>query len=146
MKKIFASLLCLLVSVSVVAIGGEVEVKVTEIGSSEGRVVIGLYEDGNFPETGEQFRGAVLKNNSSPLVHTFEDVPPGEYAISLFHDENENGEFDTNLMGMPNEGYGFSKNVYNWYGGPPGFDKASFTLEAEDTLSLEIKVKNWPPI
>ncbi len=146
MKKTVACLLSLLISVSVFAFSEEIDVKVTEIGSTEGNIVIGLYEEGNFTETDKELMGAVLEADSSQLDHTFKEVPPGEYAISLYHDKNENGKHDKNLMGIPTEGYGFSKNVYNWYGGAPGFDKASFTLEPGETKNLEIKVKNWPPV
>ena len=38
------------------------------------------------------------------------DLPPGNYALRVMHDENGNGKFDTNLVGMPTEGYGFSNN------------------------------------
>ena len=33
-------------------------------------------------------------------------LPEGEYAISLFHDENENKELDTNFIGIPKEAFG----------------------------------------
>ncbi|AYZ72564.1 DUF2141 domain-containing protein [Stenotrophomonas maltophilia] len=41
---------------------------------------------------------------------TFKGVPAGSYAVLLTHDENDNGKLDTNLVGMPVEGYGFSNN------------------------------------
>lgn len=63
----------------------------------------------------------------------------------MFLDENGNGEHDKNLLGMPKEGYGFSNNVYNWYGGPPEFKKASFEVGQEEMITLTIQVKNWPP-
>lgn len=41
--------------------------------------------------------------------HVFRDVPHGTYAISAFHDANRNGKMDR-LMGMPKEGFAFSRN------------------------------------
>ena len=38
-----------------------------------------------------------------------ENLEKGEYAISVHHDENDNGELDFGGMG-PVEGYGFSNN------------------------------------
>lgn len=38
------------------------------------------------------------------------DLPPGRYAVRVLHDENGNGRLDTNVLGMPTEGYGFSNN------------------------------------
>ena len=40
----------------------------------------------------------------------FEDLAPGAYGVLVLHDENDNGRLDTNLLGMPVEGYGFSNN------------------------------------
>jgi uncharacterized protein (DUF2141 family) len=37
-------------------------------------------------------------------------LPPGQYAVQVMHDENDNGKFDTNFVGLPIEGYGFSNN------------------------------------
>jgi uncharacterized protein (DUF2141 family) len=37
----------------------------------------------------------------------FSDIKPGKYAIAVIHDENCNGELDSNLFGIPTEGYGF---------------------------------------
>jgi uncharacterized protein (DUF2141 family) len=36
-------------------------------------------------------------------------VTPGDYAISVFHDENSNGKLDRNFMGMPKEGVGIKR-------------------------------------
>ncbi|MEM6450979.1 MAG: DUF2141 domain-containing protein [Cyanobacteria bacterium P01_D01_bin.105] len=41
---------------------------------------------------------------------TFESLPLGTYAVSVFHDENEDGEINQGNFGIPLEGFGFSKN------------------------------------
>jgi uncharacterized protein (DUF2141 family) len=41
----------------------------------------------------------------------FTGVEPGEYAIALLHDENDNGKADRALGMMPKEGYGFSRDA-----------------------------------
>lgn len=65
------------------------------------------------------------------LTVTFPDLAPGTYAVSLFHDANGNGKLDTNLIGIPTEGYGFSNNV--GARGRPKFSEAKFTLLADGT-------------
>jgi uncharacterized protein (DUF2141 family) len=57
--------------------------------------------------TAEVKAGETAKNNEAVVI--FEDLPAGTYAISIHHDENANGKFDTSL-GMPKEGYGMSNN------------------------------------
>ena len=41
----------------------------------------------------------------------FADVKPGNYAIALLHDENDNGKADRAMGMMPKEGYGFSRDA-----------------------------------
>jgi uncharacterized protein (DUF2141 family) len=41
----------------------------------------------------------------------FSDIKPGKYAIAVIHDENCNGKLDTNMFGIPKEGYGFSSGA-----------------------------------
>lgn len=54
-----------------------------------------------------------------------EDVPPGHYAVGVMHDEDSDGEFDTGFLGIPTEGYGFSRDARGSLG-PPSFDSAAF--------------------
>lgn len=71
------------------------------------------------------------------LVLEIPELGAGQYAITLFHDVNDNGQLDMNAMGMPLEGYGFSNNV--GARGRPQFDDARFDLPAEGR-TLEIRV------
>jgi uncharacterized protein (DUF2141 family) len=58
----------------------------------------------------------------------FKDLKPGSYAVMITHDENGNGKLDTNLMGMPLEGYGFSNNPQVMR--KPTWDEARFEVPA----------------
>ncbi len=58
------------------------------------------------------------------------ELPPGDYAATTYHDENDNGRFDTNFLGLPEEGYGFSNNVRPFLAAP-SFDAARFHLPPE---------------
>jgi len=55
-----------------------------------------VYIDGESTLSGEQ------------IDYEFSDVPFGEYAIKVYHDENNNGRFDTGPQG---EALGFSENI-----------------------------------
>lgn len=78
---------------------------------------------------------SVPAHNGPVLV--FRHVPPGNYAVSLFHDENSNGRLDK-LMGIPTEGFGFSHDAPVHFG-PPKFDAAKVAVAGTD-LTLKIKV------
>ena len=53
-------------------------------------------------------------------------VVPGQYAISLFHDQNSNAKLDT-FLGVPREGFGFSRNPVIRFGAP-NFDSVNMEL------------------
>lgn len=57
------------------------------------------------------------------------DVPPGDYAVSVIHDENGNGRLDK-FVGIPREGFGFSRNP-RLRMGPPRFEECRVTIGQE---------------
>ena len=61
------------------------------------------------------------------MVFTFEGLESGMYAVSLFHDENDNGKLDANFMGIPREPYAFSNNAKGFFG-PPTFQDCQFEV------------------
>ena len=68
----------------------------------------------------------------------FKDLPPGDYAVMVMHDENGNGKLDSNMIGMPVEGYGFSNNPNVMR--KPTFEEARFTLpQAGATIGISLR-------
>jgi uncharacterized protein (DUF2141 family) len=65
------------------------------------------------------------------VSYTFKDLKPGTYAVGIFQDENSNGKLDSNFLGIPKEGFGFSNNPKLMR--KPTFDEAHFTLGADNT-------------
>jgi uncharacterized protein (DUF2141 family) len=53
-------------------------------------------------------------------------VAPGDYALLIIHDENRNGRLDT-MLGLPREGFGFSRNPAMRMG-PPHYRDVRFAL------------------
>lgn len=51
----------------------------------------------------------------------------GNYAIAVYHDANENGELDTNFLGIPTEKYGFSNGARGKFG-PATWEQAKFPV------------------
>ena len=65
------------------------------------------------------------------------ELPPGTYAIGIFHDVNLNNKMDNNFFGIPKEQYGFSNNARAFLG-PPAFDAAAFEVKGETTQSIDL--------
>lgn len=58
---------------------------------------------------------------------------------ALFHDANGNGRLDSNRLGIPVGGIGFSNNATGSFG-PPAFEKAAFDLPADGAVTQSIKL------
>lgn len=71
----------------------------------------------------------------------FDKLPQGSYSVSLFHDENLNGKLDSNFVGMPQEGYGFSNNPPKGFG-PPKPELTAFKVTQPKSV-IEIKLIYW---
>ena len=116
---------------------GDLEVTVTNIETSEGKIRAVLFEgkDG-FPDEKEKaFRKASVDAQKGKTTFIFENVPYGEYAISLMHDKNGNGKMDFNFIGIPQEGYGISNNK-NPGLSMPKYEDAHFTHQSSPNRIL----------
>lgn len=130
------SALILIVSATLLA-QTKLEVTVKNIKEITGTVRIGLFtNEKDFLKTAQE--GKIIKATAEEVTVVFENLTPGDYAISAIHDKNENGELDSNFMGIPNEPYGFSNNVMGTFG-PPSFEKAKFSLPATKTTVINLR-------
>nr|WP_293845807.1 DUF2141 domain-containing protein [uncultured Arsenicibacter sp.] len=66
------------------------------------------------------------------------DVDPGEYAVAVYHDVNDNGKLDKKLFGIPKEPYGFSNN-YRPVVSAPSFKDCQVSVGTGET-SVSIKL------
>lgn len=106
---------------------GTLELQVDNVGSAEGSLMIALYDKaGDWRERPVRSLQQVAKPGS--VTVTFADLPPGSYAIALYHDRNGNGKLDSNVLGIPREPYGFSGKAPTM--GPANWDQARFEVPA----------------
>jgi uncharacterized protein (DUF2141 family) len=119
---------------------GVLEIKITNIENGSGTIYIAVLDsaEGWLKSDSESkpFRDATQTVSSTDdLLVSIEGLPPGKYAISLFHDLNGDAEMDTNFVGFPKEPFGFSAPMGKF--GPPKFDEAAIEFSGENT-SVEI--------
>lgn len=68
----------------------------------------------------------------------FEDLAPGAYAVSVHHDEDGDGVFDTGIFGIPLEGVGASRDAHGTMG-PPSFEDARIEVpEGESRIVVHV--------
>ncbi len=109
------------------------DVSISGMRSAKGSLVVTVYPDRprRFLD-GKYKLGKQVLPVTLPLTRACFAVPkPGWYAVAMFHDENNNGHFDTNIFGYPVEGYGFSNNP-KLYLGPPSLAQVRFPAHAGD--------------
>ena len=67
-----------------------------------------------------------------------ENIEKGNYAVSVYHDENNNGNLETGgVFGIPVEPYGFSNNPTMTFG--PSFKKSVFKMTSDKNISIKLK-------
>jgi len=109
------------------AAGNSIKVLVVGLHSNEGEVDCALFAgaDGFPSDPSKAGKTAKSKIENGQAVCMFAGLVPGDYAVSVFHDENGNGKLDRNFIGMPKEGVGASNDAAGNFG-PPKYDDARF--------------------
>ncbi|MDT0677099.1 DUF2141 domain-containing protein [Autumnicola musiva] len=130
---IFLSFFCGILSLNA---QNNIEVEITDFESDKGQAMIGLYNTEN-SFLKKEFKGKQLKIQDKKVMFTFADIPEGNYAIMVFHDEDKNNELTTNFLGIPKENYGASNNAPSKFG-PPKWKDAKFEVKNGKTLKQKI--------
>jgi uncharacterized protein (DUF2141 family) len=109
---------------------GTITVRIEALRNNNGTVYVSLFD--NKKAFGDN-KGAVVSVQARPANRTavvmLDNVAPGRYALSFIHDENDNKKLDTNWIGIPKEGFGYSKDAMGKFG-PPKFDDALLDVPA----------------
>ena len=117
----------------------DLTVTVTNIQNAKGKISFGLFrKQDSFPVKGKQFKGVLIETTKSKTKYTFQNLEKDGYAVAVYHDENNNGILDKNLVGAPTEAYGFSRNARATFSAP-SFEEAK--VELNDNKSIEIWIK-----
>ena len=109
----------------------KLNIEIDDIRKDKGIIMLQLFDE-NEKVIAEE-KGNIT---DSKCIFTFENLIPGKYAVRYYHDENMNGKMETNLVGKPTEGYGFSNNVIGKFG-PPPFQKWLFEINADKKIVLK---------
>ena len=107
-----------------------ITVRIEALRNDKGTVYVSLFD--NKKAFGDN-KNAVVSGQARPANRTavvvLDNMAPGKYALSFIHDENDNKKLDTSWIGIPKEGFGYSKDVMGKFG-PPKFDDAVMDVPA----------------
>ena len=122
---------------------GSVLVTISNLRSQTGKVNVSLFNAAKgFPSNPEKAVAIQrVSISSNQVTLRFDNIPFGTYAVACHHDENGNGKMDTNLLGIPKEGYGASNNAVGKFSAPK-FSEAKFPFDGA-VLSVNIKMFYW---
>ena len=108
-----------------------------------GEIHIAIYDSAEAFEADRGEKGGAAPGITQGTIEMVEpgsvtyryELPPGTYAIGIFHDANLNNQLDNYFFGVPREQYGFSNNARGFMG-PPSFDDAAFSVEGKTEISI----------
>jgi len=138
MKYIFTIAFCVFFQFCLNAQTANLTVNVTNVNFPEGKIMLALFNSKEtYFDLDQMVAGFEIRADSSVVTCTFQDLPTGTYAITIYHDKNNNGEMDRNWLGMPKEGYAFSNNFTSAIR-PASFNDAAFQLRKDTTLVIKM--------
>ena len=121
---------------------GSLTIEIDGLRNASGTINLSLFDtaDGFPNDTAHVLRSASqeLTDKTGP-VFRFDGLDYGNYAVSILHDENGNGEMDTGFLGVPSEGFGFSNNPGIGFGAP-SFESCRFRF-AIPQLTLRVAIR-----
>ena len=117
------------------------KVQIEGLQEAKGQICYSLFDRSKgFPDSSDDTLQAkcVSIQERSPRL-TIENLHLGTYAVAFFHDVNEDGELNRNFLGIPQEGFGFSRNP-EIQTSPPSFgESAVFVTGAETNLQVQMR-------
>ena len=122
---------------------GSMSLEVSNIKETKGRIWVGIYEsDADFLNREKSRLVEMAVDHAGNVIIPINALAYGkEYALAIFHDENDNGEMDRNWLGLPTEPWAFS-------GEPktrlrlPVFDEVKFIFE-QGMEEQAVRLRKW---
>jgi uncharacterized protein (DUF2141 family) len=131
----YRSLLIGILAVSPFSYSAEIRVEIQNCTINK-PVLLALYNSSaGFPggKESQAFKVLSVMAEQNSTLTVFPDVPAGRYALAVYADLNDNQKLDLNLMRIPKEPYGFSRDARNAFT-PPSFEQAAFEVPEGGTL------------
>lgn len=116
----------------------QLTIKISNIEKIKGEIKVGIFNtDTNFLKEGYAIKNYSIKVENNTAILTITDLPKGEYAITMYHDQNSDNECNRNFIGIPKEPYGFSNNIRPKMSAPK-YKDCKFILSENKTLNIKL--------
>lgn len=115
-----------------------VTITIENIKGKKGTIQIAVFNTASsFPKVGGEYKLMQYTVSEGQSRFKIKDLPNGEYAIAIHHDENSDGKMNTNMIGIPKEGYGFSKN-YKPKLSAPKFSDCAIIIDRDQKMTVNL--------
>jgi uncharacterized protein (DUF2141 family) len=108
---------------------GDIILNIEGIQHHNGTLRVALFSENDHFLKEPSYSMEVKAAERNTVTLRFRNIPYGTYAISIYHDLDEDEKLNTNLIGIPTEPVGFS-NDHRPKFGPPKFNGAKFFLDS----------------
>ena len=136
-SRILALCACI---VSAGASADTLKVTVSGVKAGQGNLLVGVFNESRRDQFAEgmYLYGTDVPARQSEMTIEIPFVEPGQYAVAVIQDLNQNQKLDRNAVKMPKKPYGFSGA---WDGGlSSSYEKALFDTE-KDGFAITIKLR-----
>ena len=130
--------LSMMLAASIAGAQNTLTVVVDGIEKSTGKVMVAVYDSDSFLKQPLYYGMAKVEQDAEEVTIVIENVASGQYAVSVFHDENDNGKLDAGMFGIPKEKHGFSNNAVGKMG-PPAFRDCLIVVEEDAEINITLK-------
>lgn len=131
-----------LLALPVAAQATDIEVRVLGVDGRGGSVRATVCTEQNFLQPSCNYSAGAPAGRGGAVVVRVPGVPPGTYAVQVFHDVDDSGEINRNLLGIPTEGVGFSRDAPIRFA-PPRFADAQIAVSGA-LVAIDITLKFEP--
>lgn len=133
-----------LFSASPLLAGSGVAVTVNKVRPGKGMLHITLVNKEQFllrRKLKKPLMKVIVKTSGKSVHYEFKDVPPGDYAVQVLQDFDEDGYMTDNWLGLPKEPWGMSNNPPVGLGGPK-WERAKFTVtESSEVVKVSLDLR-----
>jgi len=130
MRVIILFVIFLMISVTFLRAQSSLTVEIVNLENNKGVLLVDLMDKHE-----KTVIDTICKIVDNKCTIVFKELKNDQYAIRYFHDENTNDELDTNILGIPKEGYGFSNDAYGKFG-PKDFKEWLFEVSGDTNIRM----------
>jgi len=116
----------------------KLSITVEGVKTSNGKISVAVYNRSEgFLQFDQVYRYSSIAAHKGITYIAIDDLPEGEYALAIFHDENGNDKLDTNWLGIPRESIGFSRSHMRTFG-PPRFKDCVLKINTDQQIHVTL--------